>query len=161
GDGFHRLEAYQQAGKQKIRALVREGTERDAMIHAAGANTRHGLRRTREDTHRCIRLLLEDKALAALSDRTLAKLVDCDGKTVAAVREKLGLPSSSRVYTDKHGNEAVMNVTGLSNRGKKRFAFQGKVNTFHELPQQVRETLRSFLQEASRLPKPQYAFALT
>jgi hypothetical protein len=37
----------------------------------------------------------------------------------------------------------------------------GKVNTFHELPEQVRETLRSFLQEASRLPKPQYAFART
>ena len=83
------MEAYQQAGRDKIRALVREGSERDAMIHAAGANTKHGLRRSREDTHRCIRLLLEDKQLAGLSDRTLAKLVDCDGKTVAVVREKL------------------------------------------------------------------------
>jgi hypothetical protein len=64
GDGFHRLEAYQQAGRDKIRALVREGTERDAMIHAAGANTRHGLRRSRENIRRCIRLLLKDKQRA-------------------------------------------------------------------------------------------------
>jgi hypothetical protein len=105
---------------------LREGSERDAVIHAVGANTKHGLRRSREATHRCIRLLLEDKQLASLSDRTLAKLSDCDAKTVAAVRERLGLTSNSRTYTDKYGNETVMNVTGLTSRGKKRFALQGK-----------------------------------
>src|SRR5262245_41078226 len=52
GDGFHRLDAYDRAGRAKVWALVRDGTHRDAMIHAAGANAEHGLRRTRKDVDR-------------------------------------------------------------------------------------------------------------
>jgi hypothetical protein len=134
-----------------------------ARCHAPcrGANTKHGLRRSPEDTHRCIRLLWEDKQLAGLSARTLAKLDDCGGKTVAAVRERLGLTSNRRAYTDKHGDETVMNVTGLASRGKRRFAFHGKVNTFHELPEPIRDALRNLLEQARQLPKAHYSFART
>jgi hypothetical protein len=55
----------------------------------------------------------------------------------------------------------MMNVTGLTGLGKKRIAFQGKVNAFHDLLEPIREALRNFLQEVSRLPKEVYSSART
>ena len=45
-DGFHRVAARRQAGIRHIEAEIREGTKRDAVLYAAGANAHHGLRRT-------------------------------------------------------------------------------------------------------------------
>jgi hypothetical protein len=47
-DGFHRVAAAQQAGLDTIRAEVREGTRRDAILFAVGANAEHGPRRRKQ-----------------------------------------------------------------------------------------------------------------
>lgn len=161
GDGFHRLEAYQNAGRERVPALVREGVHRDAMVHAAGANAEHGLPRKREDVRRAIRLLLEDDEIARLSDRTVAQLARCDGKTVGAVSESLGKNGDNRVYTDRHGNVAEMDVSGLKERAKKAVTFNAKVNTFHDLPPPVRGVLKDVLRVASGQDKAAYSFVLS
>jgi hypothetical protein len=160
GDGFHRLEAYQAAGWVKIPALVREGGWLAAMIHAAGSNEDHGKRRTRDDLHRAITLLLEDGGIRKLSNRQIAKLARCDDKTVGALREKLGLAGDVRVYTDKHGNETEMNVSRLRRRGEPLTA-GGRVNTFHDLPADAKDACKGLLRVLGRLTKEQHSFTLT
>jgi hypothetical protein len=158
GDGFHRLDAYQKEGRLKIKALVREGTHREAMIHAAGANDTHGMPRSRKDIRRAISLLLDDEEIARWSDRTIAGLAHCSDKTVAAVKAELGLDGGKRTYIDKHGNVTEMDVEKIS---KRRKSFVEPVNTFHELPVPTKTALKEALRVISQLPKEQYAFVLT
>ncbi|MCC7277457.1 MAG: ParB-like nuclease domain-containing protein [Chromatiaceae bacterium] len=89
-DGFHRLEAADEAGLKEIKAEIRKGTKRDAILFAVGANRDHGLRRTRADVRRAITTLVKDPEWGVESDRTIADLVGCSDKTVAAVRKDLG-----------------------------------------------------------------------
>jgi uncharacterized ParB-like nuclease family protein len=60
-DGWHRLAACRQIGKSFVRVrIVGSSTEiEDATKAALSANHKHGLRRTRADSRRCVRLALE------------------------------------------------------------------------------------------------------
>jgi len=160
GDGFHRLAAYKEAGRAKVPARVREGTHREAMIHAAGANAEHGLPRKREDVRRAIKLLLEDDQVGRYSSRLLAGLARCAPNTVEALKKEMGLDKGPRVYTDRWGNETEMDVSGQQTR-KKTFAFNGPVNAFHDLPAPIRGVLKEVLREISQLPKESYSFVLS
>ena len=88
-DGYHRLEATDEAGLKEIAAEIREGTRREAIEHACGANQDHGLRRSRADVRRAITTLVEDAEWGELANRAIAEMVGCDHKTVAAVRDEL------------------------------------------------------------------------
>jgi hypothetical protein len=160
-DGFHRADAYAKAGRAKVWAQVREGTHRDAAIHAAGANAEHGLPRSRKDIRRAIGLLLEDEEIARLADTTIAKLARTTDKTVASVRREIGLDTGKRVYTDKHGNQTEMDVSGQRERGKVTKCFDEPVNAFHDLPDTARRVIKDLLAELSLLPKAHYSFVLT
>lgn len=63
-DGFHRVQGARDAGLDSIPAEVKQGTRRNAILYAAGANAEHGLRRTNEDKRRVVMTLLEDKEWA-------------------------------------------------------------------------------------------------
>ena len=89
-DGYHRVEAADEAGLKSIAAEVREGTKRDATLHACGANRDHGLRRTRADVRRAITTLVTDAEWGSLTNRVIAATVGCSDKTVAVVRDQLG-----------------------------------------------------------------------
>jgi hypothetical protein len=52
---------------------VHTGTKRDALLHAAGANETHGLRRTNLDKRKAVQTLLEDKEWREWSDREIAR----------------------------------------------------------------------------------------
>lgn len=84
-DGFHRVAAARQAGRTHIPAEVRKGTIWDALRHALGANSVHGLRRTRKDIARAIGMAYEHRAELGLPDvpsaRLVAELVGCSDKT--------------------------------------------------------------------------------
>lgn len=73
-DGFHRLNAAHRSGKfTEIPADVRAGTQRDAILHAAGANAAHGLRRTNADKRRSVEVLLRDEEWSKWSKREIAR----------------------------------------------------------------------------------------
>ena len=72
-DGFHRIAAAEKAGLDAIPADVRDGTFRDALLFAAGANAGHGLRRTNADKRRAVQMLLADPVCAEWSDNQIAK----------------------------------------------------------------------------------------
>ena len=114
GDGFHRIEAAKRASRETILAEVRQGTRRDAIILAAGANASHGVRRTAADKRKAIETLLCDPEWARWSDREIAKACAVDHKTVGKVRRELtgDFPTEGRAvaYRDRHGHVSEMTI---------------------------------------------------
>ncbi len=72
-DGFHRLEAARSAEFTNIKAIIKQGTRRDAILYSVGANAKHGLRRTNADKRRAVMTLLEDSEWSHWSDRKIAR----------------------------------------------------------------------------------------
>ncbi len=92
GDGFHRVQAYRDAfpaSSDGIPCEVRSGTRRDAILHAAGANSSHGLRRTNADKQRAVETLLRDNEWSVWSNSEIARRCAVDEKTVRNMRGKL------------------------------------------------------------------------
>jgi hypothetical protein len=89
GDGFHRVAAARKIERETIKAEVREGTARDAVLCGVGANATHGLQRTQADKRRAIERLLRDPEWARWSDRKIAETANVDHKTVGKIRREL------------------------------------------------------------------------
>ncbi len=120
GDGFHRIDAARRIGRETIDADIRDGGRRDALLLAASANAKHGLRRTQADKRKSIETLLRDPEWSRWSDREIGKACAVDHKTVGSVRRELtGEFPSERVvaYRDRHGNQSKMRVSGSSSSG--------------------------------------------
>lgn len=88
-DGFHRTEAGVQAGDVEIIANVIEGTRRDAVLKAIGANKAHGIRRSNEDKNKAVRALLVDPEWSLMSNRELAEITGVSHTFVSNVRKEL------------------------------------------------------------------------
>ena len=58
-DGFHRVDAAKRAGRDRVLAEIRAGSKTHAILHACGANTDHGVRRTNADKRNAVERLIE------------------------------------------------------------------------------------------------------
>lgn len=85
-DGFHRLQAHKNLGRDRISARVISGSRRDAFLHALAANAEHGLRRSQSDKRRAVQMALNDQEMGTKSDRELAKACKVSHTFVATVR---------------------------------------------------------------------------
>ena len=130
-DGFHRVHAALFLGWKEIRADIRQGTQRDAILFSAGANAAHGLQRSRWDKRRAVARLLRDEEWAQWSDRVIARRCHVGHPLVAEVRQEIeaeqererkrenlsltGRSSSEaiereRKFINRYGGESVMVV---------------------------------------------------
>jgi hypothetical protein len=100
-DGFHRVVAAQQAGLETIRAEVRAGTLRDAILFAVGANAEHGLRRSNADKRKAVTILLTDAEWATRTNSWIAEQCRVSDKLVADVRNSV---SDSRNTEGEQGS---------------------------------------------------------
>jgi hypothetical protein len=130
-DGFHRYFAHKQAGLNKIAADVRQGTLRDAILYAVGANADHGLRRSNADKRKAVTTMLTNELVAKddngnpWSDRAIAKQCGVHHNSVEHTRGSLAKFASEnaqrrRAYTTKHGTKAVMNTAKIGRSNKRR-----------------------------------------
>ncbi len=98
-DGLHRGEAARQAGIW-LWVEVQPGGKQKAEWLALTANQKHGLRRSRADLQRVVRLALLHPQGARLSDREIARHCGVDNKTVGRMRAELQateeIPQSTR-----------------------------------------------------------------
>jgi hypothetical protein len=104
-DGFYRVFAAQVAELDAVDATVRAGSFSDALLYSAGANTRHGLRRTNADKRLAVRKLLEDPEWSKWSDREIARQCAVDNSFVSKLHKELddrkALAGASTISVDK------------------------------------------------------------
>ena len=91
-DGFHRTEAYRRAARDTIPLIWQAGTFEDAFRLSLGANSSHGLPRTRADLRRAIERALNNPQYREWSNRKIAELCGTTHKTVESVRKRLQEP---------------------------------------------------------------------
>jgi ParB-like chromosome segregation protein Spo0J len=94
-DGIHRLIAAVQAGKVEISCNVRVGTQNDAILYAAGANSAHGLKRTAHDIQNSIDMVRSLDDGIKRSERDIAKIVGVHHSLVNRYFKKLSHCDSS------------------------------------------------------------------
>jgi hypothetical protein len=124
-DGFHRVAAHDEAGRGQIEADIRSGTRLDAVLHAAGANRDHGLRRTNADKRRAVLMVIEHPDASEWSGRKIASCCgvspDFANRMLAEHRPSLSSDDSdTRTYTTKHGTVATMDVSGIREAAEAR-----------------------------------------
>lgn len=144
GDGHHTIHGARKAGKTQVVVDLRQGTLRDAILYAVGANATHGLRRSPADKRKAVGLLLADPEWAAWSNRNVARACRVSEEFVArcrsdypamdsepapeslppevqakvqAIKEAGGTP---RVSTTKHGTVTAMDVSKIGRNKPKR-----------------------------------------
>lgn len=91
-DGFHRHKAAI-AARRELNVEIRAGSWRDAVLHAAGANATHGLRRTNADKRKTVSTLLQDSEWSEWSDSEIARRCGVSDPFVGKLRKS---PSSNR-----------------------------------------------------------------
>lgn len=100
-DGFHRLLAYRNLGRDRVVAVVNAGDHGTALRHAVSANQTHGLQRSRDDKVRAVVMALNDFELSCESDRALGKLCGVSHTFVASVRDQLGKEKPKSKFSRK------------------------------------------------------------
>ena len=88
-DGFHRYAAAARADLSELPFIVKEGSRRDAILFAAGANKGHGLRLGYGDKRRVIERLLLDEEWGKWSDGAIARHVGAAQAYASKVRRDL------------------------------------------------------------------------
>lgn len=95
-DGFHRLMAAKLIRKATVPCRIFAGTSRHAFLHACGANSTHGLRRTNADKRHMVSILLNDPQWASWTDSRIADVCGVSHPFVATLRrEHQKIPNSA------------------------------------------------------------------
>ena len=103
-DGFHRVAAAKVAGLLAMAATVHPGGQREALLHALGANETHGHRRTDADRRHAVELLLADPEWRAWSDREIARQCHVSHMLINRVRRARAARANTRARTNTAGN---------------------------------------------------------
>ena len=117
-DGFHRYEAHKLAGLTSIRAEVRNGSRREAILFAAGCNGTHGKRRTNADKRKAVGKLLSDPEWRNWSDNEIAQKCRVSQPFVSNLRKE---PPYNRYKLDGKrlcANGQVMDTSKIGGKAK-------------------------------------------
>lgn len=119
-DGFHRVAAYKRAfgrsgpNPAPVPVKAKTGPRREAILHAAGANARHGLRRTNADKRRAVTALLKDEEWSQWSDREIARKCAVSDRLVNTIRADLEATANIRSQTERKGADGrTINVAPI------------------------------------------------
>lgn len=92
---------------------IHNGSFRDAIFYALGANACHGLRRTNADKRNAVRCMLSDEEWNTWSNTAIANQCGVSHTFVNNMRSSLETVSSERTYITKHGTQATMNTANI------------------------------------------------
>lgn len=98
-DGFHRYAAAQLVRLHELPCVIHNGSRRDAILFATGANATHGLRRTNADKRKAVQTLLKDEEWMQWSDRVIAETCGVSHTFVANIRGELATVASCPAAT--------------------------------------------------------------
>jgi len=111
-DGFHRVAAYRAAGAVEIKADIRVGNRRDAILFGVGANATHGLPRNNADKRRAVLTLLNDKEWGQWSNCEIARRANVSEALVRSLRFK-----RSEDVADDASSDSILRLKRSMNVG--------------------------------------------
>ena len=124
GDGFHRYHAATKAGIKELECEVKNGTVRDCILFACGANQGHGLKRTNFDKQCAVKKILNDAEWGieapdgkGFADTKVAEVCGVSHVLVASIRK--ALEKSSSVHNGQSEKRRV-GRDGIARRPHKR-----------------------------------------
>lgn len=120
-DGFHRLAAWEQIGREEVPVEIRQGDCRRAILHSVAANSAHGLRRTNADKRRAVMTLLEDEEWGAWSNREIARRCGVSDVFVGKVRGDAsanGLQIEESRTVERNGATYQINTQNIGSGSK-------------------------------------------
>lgn len=100
-DGWHRLQAHNDLGRETIDAHVLEGTYEDAKDYVIKANSTHGLRRTAADKRRVIETMLSMDKYKKATLRELEMASGVPRSTIARIKNPPKAKESKMSQWDK------------------------------------------------------------
>jgi hypothetical protein len=114
-DGFQRAAAAEQIGRSSILAEIRRGSLSDARWSSYAANSRHGIRRSKEDILNAICHTLEHSNARMLSHNQLAKHLNVPETTFRRLLKKLPAPQTrgATCIVTRNGKCYEMNTGGM------------------------------------------------
>jgi len=120
-DGHYRvraaLEAMCAGAANTIRAEVRQGNKRDAMLCAITANAKHGLPLTAAEKRGVVERLLQDPEWGLWADRVIARHCGVSHEFVRQRRASLSTVDSdhtqTRTYINRWGNQDTMETANI------------------------------------------------
>lgn len=116
--------------RPELPAEVRNGTRRDALLFACGANASHGLRRSSADKRKAVETLLADDEWKQWSDREIAKRCHVSHVSVGSWRQErasalngsvdgqMTVQPEERKFVSRHGTVGVRKVPGKAQRAE-------------------------------------------
>jgi ParB-like nuclease domain len=99
-DGFHRVRALQQIGRDTVPANVHHGSQREALVSALGANETHGLRRTNADRRQAVMIMLNDPEWSGWANTEIARQCHVSEYLVRTIRSEI-TPSEPEPVKEK------------------------------------------------------------
>jgi hypothetical protein len=121
GDGWHRYYGYVKSGAKAFPCIIHAGTERDALLYAAGANKNHGLKRSNADKRRSVEIIFDDAEWSKWSDAKIAEHCGVHHDTVGIIRRQLAESASSPAAA-----AAISPAKRVGRDGKERPATKAK-----------------------------------
>lgn len=115
-DGFHRIKAKMSIGESKILAEVRFGSHREAILFAAGANSKHGFQRTNADKRRVVERFLQDPEWCQWSDNMIAQRCGVSHPYVGKIRRQSC--NGYKLTTRKGANGNLIDISNIGKRKK-------------------------------------------
>jgi hypothetical protein len=119
-NGFHRRAAALKLGETEILARIVEGTEVEAKLAAAGADSHDGLRRTNADKRKAVMLMLSTPEIAdKFNDQKIANLAGVHRDTVHDLRKKNSVVGNRQLNSPNPGVPAPAPKSKRGKDGKK------------------------------------------
>jgi len=144
-DGFHRDQAYRKSGTETVTVTIYEGSERDAILYAVGANSDHGLPRTNADKRKAVETLLKDVEWREWSDGAIAERCRVSRPFVGKIRNELTSNGyeSSTIRKGEDGREYdISNIGPKSNEGQaEETSMEGKIESQQPVPDSIDEVV--------------------
>lgn len=142
-DGFHRHAAAKKIKRETINAEVHQGTQRDAVLESAGANSKHGLPRTNSDKRRAVMTLLNDAEWSQWSDREIAKRTGTSNRFVSNLRHEISGVNGSHLRTGSDGKTYTVKHWAEQGQNGKAFWEKCAMYNLHNLsPEQILESIQ-------------------
>lgn len=134
-DGFHRVQSAKTAKISEIKAEVRQGTRRDAVLYSVGANSTHGLPRTNADKRRAVEVLLRDEEWQKWSDNEIARRCSVSQPFVRKLRMEA---VSYNGYKIEEQNERLVTRNGTTYTQRTKSRGGGRTTATTDLTQKGR-----------------------